>query len=153
MDHEKNAKFRRRLVFLFPYNLALLFGTIKYAKNIHKISKTLWPNRTKFTIGNFFIVGTIQALFFTGLYAGGNLMILGINPMKPQESFKEDSEFVQGSSSVVIMKALKYAGLSDETLKAIENDIHNSAKKSEETAAEAEAKEMAEEAEQDKKLT
>ena len=32
MDHERNAKFRRRLVFLFPYNLALIYGSVKYAK-------------------------------------------------------------------------------------------------------------------------
>ena len=72
MDHEKNAKFRRRLVFLFPYNIALLFGTIKYAKNIHRISKALWPGRRKFTLGNFFFIGTVQALFFTTVWAGGN---------------------------------------------------------------------------------
>ena len=96
--------------------------------NIQKIGKRFWPNRMKFSVGNFFLVGTVQALFFTSLYAGGNLMILGINPFKPQESFKEDSEFVQGSSSIVIMKALKYAGLSDETIKSIENDLKNSSK-------------------------
>ena len=128
MDHERNAKFRRRLVFLLPYNLALIYGTIKYSKNIHRISKFLWPNRRKFTIGNFLLIGTIQALFFTSLYAGGNMLILGINPLKPQESFKEDSEFVQGSSSIVIMKALKYVGLSDETLKAIEDDLLKASK-------------------------
>ena len=133
MDHERNAKFRRRLVFLLPYNLALIYGTIKYSRNIHKISKYFWPNRRKFTIGNFLIVGTIQALFFTSLYAGGNMLIVGINPLKPQESFREDSEFVQGSSSIVIMKALKYVGLSDETLKNIEDDLRKASKNKENT--------------------
>ena len=42
---QKNQKFRKRLVFLLPYNLALIWGSIKYAKNINKISKRLWPSR------------------------------------------------------------------------------------------------------------
>ena len=139
MDHEKNAKFRRRLVFLFPYNLALLWGTIKYSRNIHKISKIFWPSRRKFTIGNFILVGTLQAIFFTSLYAGGNLAIIGINPFKPQEAFKENSEFVQGSSSVVVFKALKYVGLSDDTLKRIEADLKNSQKDAKEKENEEES--------------
>ncbi|CAI2381279.1 unnamed protein product [Moneuplotes crassus] len=132
VDHERNAKFRRRLAFLFPYNVFLLWGSIKYAKNIHKIAKRFWPNRRKFSVGNFILIGTVQALFFTTLYAGGNLAILGINPLKPQESFREDAEFVKDSSNLVVIQALKYAGLSEDTIQRIENDLKNSDKKTQE---------------------
>ena len=68
---------------------------------------------------------------------------------------KEDSEFVQGSSSVVIMKALKYAGLSDDTLKRIEQDLRSSNQQSDgdEVSSANEAEEVAKQIEQDRKLT
>ena len=83
-------------------------------------------------MGNFILIGTLQALFFTSVYAGGNLMILGINPFKMSDSFQEDSEFVQASSSVIVLKGLKYLGLSQETLDMIEKDIKNKDKQAEE---------------------
>ena len=124
-DHERNQKFRKRLIFLFPYNVFLLWGTVKYAKNINKIAKFVWPSRRNFSVMNFILVGTLQALFFTSVYAGGNMLILGINPMNMTEAFKEDSDFVAGSSSIVIMSGLKYMGLSEETIKMIESDIRS----------------------------
>lgn len=136
----KNAKFRRRLIFLLPYNLALIWGTVQYAKNINKISKWLWPQRRKFSVFNFIFIGTVQALLFTSIYAGGNLAIIGINPMNVDSSFEPDSEFVEGTSSLLIMKGLKYVGLSEETIKAIEKDI----RMKDEEAREAAAKEAAE---------
>ena len=69
---------------------------------------------------------------------------------------KEDSEFVQGSSSVVIMKALKYAGLTDDTLKRIEEDLRSSNKQPSdegEVSPANEAEEAAKQIEQDRKLT
>ena len=159
MDHERNAKFRRRLVFLLPYNLLLLFGSVKYAKNIHKISRALWPNRRKFTLGNFIFVGTVQALFFTSIFALGNWLIMGINPLKPQEIFQDDAEFVEGSSSIVVMKALKYVGLSDDTLKRIEEDLKKASKEKTEDLNQLdekpvnEAEEIANQIKEDRKLT
>mmetsp|Transcript_26191 Transcript_26191/g.30279 ORF Transcript_26191/g.30279 Transcript_26191/m.30279 type:complete len:84 (+) Transcript_26191:351-602(+) len=83
---------------------------------------------------------------------------MGINPLKPQESFREDSEFVQGSSSIVIMKALKYVGLSDDTLRRIEEDLKNADKskpeqETEVSGASQEIAEMTEKIEEDRKYT
>ena len=139
-NDEKNAKFRRRLVFLLPYNLALIWGTVQYAKNINKISKWLWPQRRKFSVFNFMFIGTVQALFFTSVYAGGNLLIIGINPLDAQKSFEPDSDFVEGTTSILLMKGLKYVGLSEETILAIERDI----RAEDEEAREAEKGEVSE---------
>ena len=77
----KNQKYRKRLLFLLPFNAFSLWATIKYFKNIHKIGKKFWPNYQKATLKNLFVVGTAQALFFTTFYIGGSLAILGINPI------------------------------------------------------------------------
>jgi len=158
LNDAKNAKFRRRLVFLLPYNLALIWGTVQYAKNINRISKWLWPQRRKFSVFNFIFIGTLQALLFTSIYAGGNLAIIGINPFNMENSFQPDSEFVEGSSSLLIMKGLKYVGLSEETIKAIEKDIREKDLEAKEKAAaeaaegENKVEETAEESKQDKKI-
>ena len=44
---------------------------------------------------NFFIVGTVQAIFFTTFYIGGNMAILGINPIK---IIRENRTILGGSS-------------------------------------------------------
>ena len=67
-------------------------------------------------------------------------MIIGINPFKMNEAFKEDSEFVQGTTSVVVMKGLQYLGLKEDTLKMIGRDIRDNDKKSEVEQADAEAR-------------
>jgi hypothetical protein len=76
----KNVKYWRRMKWLLPFNAFCLWGTIRYAKNIQRTAKVFWPHRQKATLGNLFLVGTAQALFFTTFYLGGSLAILGINP-------------------------------------------------------------------------
>ena len=77
----KNQKYRKRLLFLLPFNAFSLWATIRYFKNIHKIGKKFWPTYQKATLKNLFVVGTAQAMFFTTFYIGGSLAILGINPI------------------------------------------------------------------------
>ena len=77
----KNRKYRKRLLFLLPFNAFSLWATIRYFKNIHMIGKKFWPTYQKATLKNLFVVGTAQALFFTTFYIGGSLAILGINPI------------------------------------------------------------------------
>ena len=75
------STYRKRLLYLVPFNFFSLFATMRYFRNIQKIAKRFWPKRQKATIGNLFLVGTGQALLFTTFYVGGSLAILGINPV------------------------------------------------------------------------
>ena len=81
LEDEKNAHYRKRMLYLIPFNFFALYATVKYFQNIQRISKKYWPKRQKASIMNFFIVGTSQALFFTSFYIGGTLALLGINPL------------------------------------------------------------------------
>ena len=82
LEDERNMKYRKRMLFLIPFNFFALFATIKYFQNIQGIAKRFFPNKKRASIMNFFLVGTFQAFFFTGFYIGGNLLVLGINPLK-----------------------------------------------------------------------
>ena len=77
----KNSKYRKRLLFLIPFNAFALWATIRYFRNIHNIGRRFWPQYQKATLKNLFIVGTAQALVFTTFYIGGSLAILGVNPI------------------------------------------------------------------------
>ena len=77
----KNAKYRKRMLFLIPFNIFSLWATMKYFKNIQKIARRFWPTLQKATLLNFFVVGTAQALLFTSFYIGGAIAIMGINPI------------------------------------------------------------------------
>ena len=79
-EDEANARFKKRMFMLIPYNAMMVFFTLKYMKNYTKIANRLWPNVQKATLRNLLYVGTIQALGMTTLYLGGNLAILGVNP-------------------------------------------------------------------------
>ena len=89
LEDERNAKYRKRMLYLIPFNFLALWGTIKYFQNVQRIAKAFWPKRQKASIGNFFFIGTLQAVFFTGFYIGGTLAILGINPFT---IFKQSEE-------------------------------------------------------------
>lgn len=58
-EDKKNAVYRKRMLYLIPFQFAAIFGTMKYFQNIHKIAKIFWPKRQKATILNFFMVGTV----------------------------------------------------------------------------------------------
>jgi len=92
-------------------------------------------------LSNFFLVGTVQALFFTSFYLGGSIFILGINPvavMKKREQLvggpsdeelQEDEEQIQKAvegmsmGDAVVLRMFKAMGLSDKTMVQIEKDL------------------------------
>ena len=80
-EEEKNAAMKRRIIWLLPYNLCMIWGTMKYCSNIKTISNKFWPSRRKATINNLVVVATAQALMFTSLYLAGTLAIIGVNPV------------------------------------------------------------------------
>ena len=82
LEDERNSRYRKRMLYLIPFNFFALWGTIKYFQNVQRIAKVFWPKKQKASIGNFFLIGTLQAVFFTTFYIGGTLAILGINPAK-----------------------------------------------------------------------
>ena len=92
LEDERNAKYRKRMLFLIPFNFLALWGTIKYFQNVQRIAKLFWPKRQKASIGNFFFIGTVQAMFFTTFYIGGTLAILGINPLAILKNRDSDDE-------------------------------------------------------------
>ena len=79
-EDEANNLLKKRMLWLIPYNAAMVFFTLKYMQNYSKIAAYLWPNVQKATLKNLLYVGTIQALGMTTIYLGGNLAILGVNP-------------------------------------------------------------------------
>ena len=58
LEEEKNAKYRKRILYLIPFNGFAMWGTIKYFQNVQRIAKKYWPKRQKASIGNFFFIGT-----------------------------------------------------------------------------------------------
>jgi hypothetical protein len=139
----KNAKYRKRMLFLIPFNFLSLYATIKYFQNIQRIARKFWPKRQKATLWNFFLVGTCQALVFTSFYLGGTIAILGINPIavwKKREQLvsgpsedelladeKEIEQKVAGMNvgDAVVLRAFKAMGLSERTMVQIEKDLRN----------------------------
>ena len=79
-EEQANAKYQRRLFYLLPFNILMIYGTIKYSKNVNAITKYFWPHRRKVSIKNLFIVGSCQALFFSTVFIFGNMLLLGLNP-------------------------------------------------------------------------
>lgn len=57
-EDKKNAVYRKRMLYLIPFQFVAIFATMKYFQNIQRIAKVLWPKRQKATILNFFFVGT-----------------------------------------------------------------------------------------------
>lgn len=66
---------------LVPYNMCVIWTTFLYSKNIKKIGARFWPNRRKATLKNVILVGTAQAVIFTGLYITGSFAAMGLNPI------------------------------------------------------------------------
>ncbi len=128
----------------------MLYLTIRYSKNIHRISAKYWPQYQKATLKNLLIVGTAQALVFTSIYLTGSLAILGINPIAvyqrrvtlvggPTEAeLLEDEQSldkaVQGMSSgdAVVLRIFKAMGLSQKTMVSIERDLREQQAKAQE---------------------
>lgn len=139
----KNAKYRKRMLFLIPFNFFCLYATIKYFQNIQRIAKKYWPRRQKATLLNFFLVGTAQAMVFTTFYLGGTIAILGINPIAvwkkremlvsgpSDEELQQDEQQIQKAvegmnmSDAVVLRMFKAMGLSDKTMVQIEKDLRN----------------------------
>ena len=60
LEDEKNAKYRKRMLYLIPFNFFALWATIKYFQNVQRIAKVFWPKKAKkASIGNFFFIGTL----------------------------------------------------------------------------------------------
>jgi hypothetical protein len=58
LEDQRNAKYRKRLLYLIPFQFLSLYATIKYFQNIQRIAKIFWPKRQKATLLNFFVIGT-----------------------------------------------------------------------------------------------
>ena len=137
LEEEKNAKYRKRILYLIPFNALAMWGTIKYFQNVQSIAKKYWPKRQKASIGNFFFIGTAQAIFFTTFYIGGSLAILGVNPFslfkssdETQPQLTETVKLTKAqdsmkTSDIFVLKMFKTMGLSDGTMALIENDLRN----------------------------
>jgi hypothetical protein len=45
IEDEKNSKYRKRMLYLIPFNFFALWGTIKYFQNVQRIAKKYWPKK------------------------------------------------------------------------------------------------------------
>ena len=79
-DELINQKYKRRMIWLIPFNLIAIFAITRYCRNINKISKLFWPKNKKLSLGRVFLVSSTQALGLITFYLGGNLLMLGVNP-------------------------------------------------------------------------
>lgn len=143
LEEQKNAKYRKRILYLIPFNFFAMWGTIKYFQNIQSIAKKYWPKRQKASIGNFFLIGTAQAIFFTTFYIGGSLAILGINPFTlfsssdedpPTQAIQDAKSFTKAQDSmrmsdIFVLKMFKTMGLSENTMALIEGDLRTQQQK------------------------
>jgi hypothetical protein len=87
-DEAWRSKIKKRSFLLVPFNLIMMKLTLDYARNIKGIAKKYWPGRQRFTVGNFLLVGTLQAVIFSSVYFGGTCAIMGVNPIKTYADFK-----------------------------------------------------------------
>ena len=88
-EQEKlNAAVKRRMLWLIPYNFAIIWGTLRYCTNINRIAKKYWPKKQKVKVSNLFMIATVQALGFISIYLGGTLAILGVNPIEKAREIK-----------------------------------------------------------------
>ena len=79
-DEIQNQKYKRRMIWLIPFNLVAIFAITRYCRNINTISKRFWPKDKKPSLGRVFLVSTVQAMGLITFYIGGNLLMLGVNP-------------------------------------------------------------------------
>ncbi|CDW87986.1 histone h2a [Stylonychia lemnae] len=137
----RNSVYKKRLLYLIPFQFFCLWGTIKYFQNIQRIAKLFWPRRQKATIFNFFIIGTAQSILFTTFYVGGSCAIMGINPIKvwqkkqilsggpSEEELTMDEKVIEEqvkgmrTSDAFTLRMFKAMGLSEQTMVAIEKDL------------------------------
>jgi len=56
---EQNKKYKKRLIWLLPFNMAVIAATASYCRNIHTIGRRFWSHRQKATFRNVLYVGTI----------------------------------------------------------------------------------------------
>ena len=91
-EDKKNADFKRRLLYLIPFNLGVIWGTLRYCSNVNNIAKKWWPSYQKVRVSNLFLIATVQAFGFTGIYLGGTFAILGMNPIKKYREMKQEAE-------------------------------------------------------------
>ena len=61
----ENNKMRRRAFWLVPFNLLVILGTIKYARNINGIAAKYWPGRQRATLTNVSLAGFGTCLFIS----------------------------------------------------------------------------------------
>ena len=142
-----NASLRKRILWLIPFNFAVIIGTLKYCSNIHSIAAKFWPNLRKVRISYLFIVATMQSVGFTSIYLGGTFAILGINPITKYRELKEMSnklENLTGDNLVnengeinmdefeklsdgqkSMIKGLNNLGISNKTILAIEKEMRS----------------------------
>ena len=74
---------------LIPYNMFMIWGTLRYCSNVNRIAKKWWPNLRKVKVRNLFFVATIQAVGFTSVYLGGTCAVLGVNPVQKYRETQE----------------------------------------------------------------
>ena len=91
----ENAKMRKRMMWLIPYNFAIIWGTLRYCYNIKNIANKYWPSHQKVRVSNLLLISTVQALGFTAIYLGGSFAIVGVNPVKRYRELREASSIQQ----------------------------------------------------------
>ena len=58
-EEKRNAALKRRMLWLIPFNFAMIWGTLRYSMNIQNIGRKWWPKQAKVRVGNLFMIATI----------------------------------------------------------------------------------------------
>ena len=93
-DELQYQVYKNRLLLCIPYNFVVMYGTFKYAKNASKHIKSIQAGgrANKFAQMNMFLrlMGSLFGILF--LYMGGNLLIMGVNPVRVFRERREREE-------------------------------------------------------------
>lgn len=83
--------FKQRGRYMLFYTTFLCIGLFYYAKNVTYYAEKFYFNKRK-GIHNLFLLSIAHSLGFTFLLIGGNCLIMGINPRKFYQKYRELDE-------------------------------------------------------------
>lgn len=79
---------KKRLKYTFYYNVAVCAISVYYAKNLEFFLSKYFPKMKK-GLMNLVLFSSFHAIAFSAILIGGNFAILGINPRKFMDKYRE----------------------------------------------------------------
>lgn len=90
------APIKKRLKYTFYFNVAICTLSLMYAKNLGFYLSKYFPNMSK-SLFNLVLFSSAHAIGFSTILIGGNLIILGVNPIKFLNKYREIDEKIMAT--------------------------------------------------------